>query len=416
MRLNLKIVLLFFICFGFIKAQVQEANPPAFIKTITFKSNTNESQLPILKLNEVLNLEFDTLGNEQDDYYYSIEHFNFDWTPSNLNKQEYLEGFDDLRIRDFDTSFNTYQSFTHYRLAIPNNQTRLKVSGNYLIKIYDDNDTLMFSRKFMLFENLTTVEATVKRSRDVRNINQKQQVDFKVSSPSITFVNPAKTVKTTIIQNNNLRTTVNHLTPKYTLGRDLIYQQDNASSFWGGNEYLFFENKEIRSATSAIRYTDLKDLYHSYLYEDIVRANNPYTYNPDINGNFLVTALNTTNNLALEADYAVIHFSLTLDQLTTDESVHVYGNFNNYDINETTKMTYNEDTKTYQTNMMLKQGFYNYKYILVDSEGNVDEGAISGDFWQTENNYKILVYYRNLGERFDRIIGFGEVNSIEITN
>jgi len=415
MQFKLKIILFFFVYTSIIHGQVEELNPPDFIKTITFKSNTNESQLPILELGETLNLEFDALTEDQGDYYYVIEHFNFDWTPSNLNKQEYLEGFDNLRIRDFDNSFNTYQTFSHYKLKIPNQQTRLKVSGNYLIKIFDDQNELMFSRKFMIFEELTTVDITIKRSRDVRNIGQKQQVDFKVNPFSMILVNPDQTVKTTIIQNNNLRTTVNHLKPKYMIGRELIYQQDNASSFWAGNEYFFFENKDIRGATSAIAYIDLKDLYHNYLHEDIVRANRSYTFNPDINGNFLITALNT-NDLALEADYASIHFSLALDELNTNESVHIYGNFNNYEINEATKMTFDSNSNSYKGELLLKQGFYNYKYILVDESGNVDEGAISGDFWQTENNYKVLVYYRKLGARFDRIIGFGEASSVNITN
>jgi len=415
MQFKLKIILFFFVYTSIIHGQVEELNPPDFIKTITFKSNTNESQLPILELGETLNLEFDALTEDQGDYYYAIEHFNFDWTPSNLNKQEYLEGFDNLRIRDFDNSFNTYQIFSHYKLKIPNQQTRLKVSGNYLIKIFDDQNELMFSRKFMIFEELTTVDITIKRSRDVRNIGQKQQVDFKVNPFSMILVNPDQTVKTTIIQNNNLRTTVNHLKPKYMIGRELIYQQDNASSFWAGNEYFFFENKDIRGATSAIAYIDLKDLYHNYLHEDIVRANRSYTFNPDINGNFLITALNT-NDLALEADYASIHFSLALDELNTNESVHIYGNFNNYEINEATKMTFDSNSNSYKGELLLKQGFYNYKYILVDESGNVDEGAISGDFWQTENNYKVLVYYRKLGARFDRIIGFGEASSVNITN
>lgn len=415
MQFKFKIILLFFAFNSITYGQVEELNPPNFIKTITFKSNTNESQLPILRLNETLNLEFDALSNDQADYYYVIEHFNFDWTPSNLNKQEYLEGFDNLRILDFDNSFNTFQTFSHYKLKIPNQQTRLKVSGNYLIKIFNDEDKLMFSRKFMLFEDLAAVGVSVKRSRDVRNIGQKQQVDFRVNTSSTILVNPDQTVKTTIIQNNNLRTTINHLKPKYMLGNELIYQQDNASSFWGGNEYFFFENKDIRGATSAIKYIDLKDLYHNYLYEDLVRANRSYTFNPDINGNFLITALDT-NDLALEADYAVIHFSLALDELNTNESVHIYGNFNNYEINDATKMIFNSSSKTYVAELLLKQGFYNYKYILVDELKNVDEGAISGDFWQTENNYKVLVYYRPLGARFDRIIGFGETNSVNITN
>lgn len=415
MAFNLKIILFFLICSPFIYGQVNEVNPPDFIKTITFKSNTNESQLPVLKLGERLNLEFDALNGDEDDYYYVIEHFNFDWTPSILMKQEYIDGFDNLRIRDYENSFNTYQIFSHYQLQIPNPQTRLRVTGNYLIKVFNSDDELMFSRKFMVFEEKTSVAITIRRSRDVRSINQKQVVDFRVNSPIKALVNPMQTVKTVVIQNNNLRNVVNTLKPKYTIGNDLIYQQNNASSFWGGNEYLFFENKDIRGATSAIQYIDLKDLYHNYLYDDLVRANRPYTFNPDINGNFLITALNT-DNLALEADYAVIHFSLSQSELPDRKEIYVYGNFNNYGLDDSNKMIYNDRTKKYEAALLFKQGFYNYKYVVVDKNGDLDEGAISGNFDETENNYKVLVYYRALGERYDRIIGFGEANSVNITN
>ncbi|AXT20715.1 DUF5103 domain-containing protein [Flavobacteriaceae bacterium AU392] len=415
MAFNLKIILFFLICSPFIYGQINEVNPPDFIKTITFKSNTNESQLPILKLGERLNLEFDALNGDEDDYYYVIEHFNFDWTPSILMKQEYIDGFDNLRIRDYENSFNTYQIFSHYQLQIPNPQTRLRVTGNYLIKIFNSDDELMFSRKFMVFEEKTSVAITIRRSRDVSSINQKQVVDFRVNSPIKALVNPMQTVKTVVIQNNNLRNVVNTLKPKYTIGNDLIYQQNNASSFWGGNEYLFFENKDIRGATSAIQYIDLKDLYHNYLYDDQVRANRPYTFNPDINGNFLITALNT-DNLALEADYAVIHFSLLQSELPDGKEIYVYGNFNNYGLDDSNKMIYNNRTKKYEAALLFKQGFYNYKYVVVDKNGDLDEGAISGNFDETENNYKVLVYYRALGERYDRIIGFGEANSVNITN
>ncbi|GAL63107.1 DUF5103 domain-containing protein [Algibacter lectus] len=128
-------------------SQVQEVNPPDYIKTINFKSNTPETQLPILKLGEYVVLEFDALNGEEADYYYKIEHFNFDWTPSTLIKSEFLSGFDNQRIRDYENSLNTYQIFSHYKLTIPNQFTKgLLVSGNYMISVYNDNDELQFSR------------------------------------------------------------------------------------------------------------------------------------------------------------------------------------------------------------------------------------------------------------------------------
>ena len=79
-------------------------------------------------------------------------------------------------------------------------------------------------------------------------------------------------------------------------------------------------------------------------------------------------------------------------------------------------MIFNPDSGTYEKDIKLKQGFYNYKYVLVNTQGELEEGVISGDFYETENNYKVLVYYRDLGARYDRIVGFGEGTSTQIGN
>ena len=129
----------------------EEVNPPDFIKTITFKGQTRESALPIVKLNGRISLTFDAINGNEEDFYYVIDHYNSDWTPSQLMKAEYMQGFDNQRIRNYENSFNTYQIYSHYRLQIPNQQTRLKKSGNYLIKVYDRFGDIVFSRKFMIW-------------------------------------------------------------------------------------------------------------------------------------------------------------------------------------------------------------------------------------------------------------------------
>ena len=398
-------------------AQVEtETSPPDYIKSIIIKGNTQESQLPIIKLGEGFLLEFDALNGDEDDFYYKIEHFDFDWTPSNLAKTEYLDGFDNQRIQDYENSFNSYQIYSHYKLRIPNRQTkRLLKTGNYMIKIFDDNDEIVFSRKFMIYRDATNVGVSIKRSRDVKYISQKQSVDISISSGDMNFNNPKETVKTLIIQNNNLNTAITDLKPMYTVGNQLIYKYDTESSFWGGNEYLFLDTKDPRAANARTRTTDLKDLYHNYLFADIVRANRPYTYNPDINGNFVITAIDA-DNPSIEADYIWTHFYLDKTEFFKNNSIHIYGNFNNYAINDSTKMTYNKEIGVYESKLLLKQGFYNYKYIVVDDKGNLDEGALTGNFDQTENNYKVLVYYRDLGARYDEIIGLGEGSSVKISN
>ena len=411
---NLKLFIITLFVPLILTAQVQEVDPPMDIKTISLGVVDNDSGLAIINLNDRLVLEFDVLNNLEEDFYYVIEHFDSDWNPSQLMKTEYLAGMDNLRIVDYVNSFNTYQIYSHYRLQIPNRQTRLRVSGNYIIKIFDDYDDLVFSRKFMVVEPMANVAVQIRRSRDVALINETQSVDFNVTPTNSNFNNPLETIKTTVLQNNNLKTAVHGLKPQYIMGNQLVYRYTNASLFWGGNEYLFFENKDIRATNLGIQYIDLQDLYHSYLYSNIERSRLKYTFNPDINGGFKVTVLDREDP-RIEADYAYVHFSLSTREFI-DATVYVYGGFNNFSTSKENEMAFNPKKGVYEAKLLMKQGFYNYKYVLVDKENTLHEGAISGNFDETENNYKVLVYYRDLGARYDKLIGLGEANSIQITN
>ena len=398
-------------------SQLEEINPPNTIKTITFKSKSSaQGELPILRLGETFYLEFDALTADEPDFYYVIEHYNYDWTKSNLAKMEYMDGFDNFRILDYQNSFNTFQLFSHYKLPVPNRQTRaLTKTGNYLISIYDENETLIFTRKFMIYKQEIGVAVEVKRVRDVRFIEEKQTVDIKINSGNLNLNNAMETVKTVIIQNNNLNTAIKNIKPQYIIGKQLIYKYLDKTSFWGSNEFLYFENKDVRAANVGVQFIDLKDIYHTYLFTNTARFNKPYTYNPDINGNFLVTAIDKENT-DIEADYTKVHFSLSYPQLSEGERIYIYGNYNNYALDDNNTLYYNSESNRYEAVLTLKQGFYNYKYVVVDAKGVLDEGRISGNFWQTENNYKVLVYYRDLGARYDKLIGLGEASSVNISN
>ena len=411
-------ILIIFISIFFLPAsvlsQVVETNPPNDIKTINFGMSDDSFGVPIIGLDEMLILEFDVLNNLEEDFYYVIEHYNYDWTPSQLMKTEYINGMDNLRIVDYINSFNTYQIYSHYQLKIPNQQTRLKVSGNYLIKIFDDYGDLVFSRKFMVQEKRSQIQVQVRRPREVSLINEAQSVDFKVSSSNINFNNPMQTVKTVIIQNNNLKTAIYGLKPQFIMGNELVYRFIDESLFMGGNEYLFFENRDVRSANQGVQYIDLKEIYHSYLFTDIQRKYQKYTYNPDINGGFKITVLDREDP-RIEADYTYVHFSLLSEEIV-NSSVYVFGGFNNFSVDKSNQMSYNFQKGIYELSIMLKQGFYNYKYVVVDEKNDLQEGFISGNFDETENNYVVVVYYRDLGSRYDKLIGIGSANSVDMTN
>ena len=393
-----------------------ETPPPNYIQSVIFSGSTGYSGNPIVKMGNYLSLSFDDIIGDEANYYYTLEHFNYDWSPSELSKSEYLNGFDDIRISKYKNSFNTLQPFTHYELTVPNTDTEgLKVSGNYMLKIYNDNKELVFSRKFMVYEPLTKVGISIKRSRDLKYIDTKQVVNFTINSPDLLLRDPHKTVKVLILQNQNLNSAIKNIDPQYTIGSQLIYKYDQETSFWAGNEYLQFDSKELRASTADISHVEVEDLYHHYLFTDRTRDSEPYTYNPDINGQFKIRTLQGKDP-DIEAEYIWTHFSLEDYDALNGGEIHIYGAFNNFQIDDSTLMTYNKESGLYENARLFKQGYYNYKYVLVKPDGSIDPGFVSGNFAKTENKYQVLVYFRDLGARYDRIIGLGTANSTTITN
>ena len=397
-------------------AQEKEVNPPYNIKTISFVQN-GQNAIPVFQLGDTFQLQFDDLHASEDNYYYKITHCDYDWKQSQLSPNEYLVGFDDQRIQDYVNSLNALQIYSHYRVTLPNRLTQLKVSGNYIISVLNEDKEVVFSRKFIVYENLVSVPMQIKRSRNLDEVEHKHNLDFAVKSGTITFQNPLSNIKVLLLQNGRFDTAISNIKPMYTIGNDLIYKYNKETQFWAGNEYLFFENKIIRAANNSIAHVDSNSgLYSCYLYTNNTRASKTYTYWPDINGNFFINNISAENN-EIEADYAWIYFSLSAPAFYQNENIYVTGMFNNYALTDESKMDYNEKKGIYEKAIMVKQGFTNYCFTIADTKGKIDnENAIDGNFWQTENNYNALIYYRENNQRYDRVIGNGSATSTEIIN
>lgn len=389
---------------------------PNYIKTIQFNVS-EQNTLPLYRMNERIEFSFDDLEADEKNYYYEIKHYDSDWTLSDLSKNDYMEGYDGVRIFDYVNSYGTLQPYNHFMLSIPNDYTRrLKVSGNYMLFIYDDYDDLVFSKRFLIAEDLSNIQIEIKRSRDVRQINTHQMVNYRVTPRGIQFIDPNSTVKTVIYQNGNINRPLIAPKPQFNVGQELLYRYGVETTFAAGNEFLFFESRDIRTPTIRINFIEFENgIYQHYLFTDTNRSSQSYTYYPDINGNFKIT---TTNNVEVErnADYVRVHFALVTLPPKAGNEIHLYGNFNQYNLTEDTLMLYNEDSGMYEGSLLLKQGFYNYKYVVLESNGNIDEGFISGNYWQTENAYHVLAYYREPGSRFDRLLGVGLATSVDISN
>jgi hypothetical protein len=396
---------------------LNEVAPPYHIKTVSFVQN-NQNAVPIFQLGEAFQLQFDDLFGNDASYFYEIIHCDYNWNPSDLQKREYLQGFDNQRIQESTSSFNCLQIYTHYRLNIPNSNTQLKISGNYILKILNEDKEVVFSRKFMVYEDLVSVPIQVKRARTVTNLDSKHNLEFTIKSNVINFQNPLKNVKTVLIQNGKFQTAIQNIAPQFTIGNDLQYKYDAPTQFWAGNEFLYFDNKEIRVASNTIsRIDSQKDIYSSYLFTNEARANSNYYNWQDVNGNFVVRRLFSENS-EIEADYSWIYFSLSAPNFrSTDGSIYVTGMFNNYALTPENKMEYNSEKGIYEKAILIKQGFTNYEYSAIQPDGTIDqENAIDGNFFQTENEYTVVVYYKENTDRYTRIIGKGSASSLNIIN
>jgi hypothetical protein len=391
-----------------------EVNPPANIKSITFKGPTDD-QFPIVQLGESIFLEFDDLLANEQDYYYKLVHCDYDWTPSDLLKSQFLRGMDNQRIINYENSYTTLETYSNYQLTIPNENVRLKVTGNYLLEIYNSSYELQFSRRFIIYKNLVKVGGTVKRSLDFEFINDKQVVQVAINSGNFRLVNPKKEVKIAILQNYYWPTALYNIPPQFTLGSELVYKYDQETSFFGGNEYLLFDTSDLRAPSSQIGRIDLLEIYNHYLFSDEFRNDEPYTYFPDVNGDFKIRTLQGEDN-SREAEYTNVHFSLPYTDAIALDDVYIFGKYNNYALTEENKMSYNEDNGMMEATIKLKQGFYNYKYVIKGETEKIRHNEVSGNFHFTENNYLILVYYRDFGDIYDSIIGVGSANSRTITN
>lgn len=410
--------LLLFLLLGIFELSFAQQNfeDAAYIKTVIFKSNATNTYTPIIKIGEQLLLIFDDLNADERNYYYKIDHCNIDWTSSNLKTIEFIDGFPEFKINDFQNSFNTYLPYTNYQLKIPNINTKLKISGNYVISIFNDNNEEVIRRKFVVYEPKVTVAVTAHKSRDISKIDTHQTIHFTINNNSLRVNNPGEEIMPILMQNNNWQTAIVGLKPQFYRGSQLIYQYSNETTYWAGNEFLYFDTKAIREPNLYIAKSELgEDIYHTYLYTNEERIDKPYTLFPDINGNFDIRTLYGEDS-NIDADYSWVHFYLESLENLRGKDIFVSGNYNDWVLNDLNKMQYNTQTGLFEATILMKQGFYNYQFVTKDLNENISNHDIDGSFYQTENDYTVLVYYRPFGTRYTQVVGLGIGNSRILLN
>ena len=315
------------------------------IKSIQLRPLQENNYSSIVPLGTLLELSFDDLDADSKNYNYRIEHMTHDWQKSRLLSSQYIDGFDENSILSVTNSFNTFQNYTHYAVKIPNINSVITKSGNYLISVINDYDEVVFSRKLVLYENETTVAVNVSRSRNTKTINTQQTVEFTVNHPNLRINNPSQEINVVILKNENWNEKIIDLQPTFFKQNQLQYTYTNQTNFWGGNEYLNFDSKFIRNKSLNVVKIEMRDIFHHYLYPFTFEENRSYRYNPDINGQFVIRTLEASNPNT-EADYALMHFTLSADEPFAEKEVYVYGAFNNFNINEENKLFYNFEDKS----------------------------------------------------------------------
>ena len=388
------------------------------IKTSRIFKEGWEMSYPIYHFNDEtpLIVTFDEISKNARYYSYSIIHCDADWRQSRFATSEYMTGFPTNRIKKYEYSFNTVMPYVHYRLTIPNEDVQLKVSGNYAVVVYEDGyeNRPVLCRRFSVVEPYTVVSAHAGPARQTARQNEWQQVDFTVRTVNYNIENAYNDVKVAVLQNGIWNTARTNVKPLFVRQNELDYRFiDQTLQFLAGNEYRIIDLKSKQySSTRMAAIEFAPPTWHFFPYLDLSRATSRYVYYEDWNGKYSIQA-ERTSNPDTEADYVYVHFVLTAAQPFPDAQVYVTGEFCNNGYSIENLMRYNSEERQYEARILLKQGYYNYRYSLLSSKSITDDYQLEGNFYDTENDYVIYIYHRGRSSRYDRLIGVSIVNALK---
>lgn len=393
----------------------KEIIPPKNIKALQLFNPFTNDQTPVFKMrDQYLILSFDDLDGGFLEYNYKIEHYNADWTPSGIFESEFLDGYSSNYIQDYKYSFNTYQNYTHYEVRFPNRDARLKLPGNYSIKIYTNDDSKpLFTKRFAIYDD-SKVSVGLQAERGIGSGDLNQRIHAIVSSGQMNLTETPDGGTLFIMKNGNWEDNLILPKPQFITNSQLTYKDQN-NLFEGNSEYLWFDTKNIESPSmNTERIFKENDQYHTVLRSDFMKWNLGYFDESDVNGAFYIRNVRLPNQSqsGTEADYTWVHFALDeFDDAGGTKELYVVGAFNNWQLTPESRMRLS-DSKYWETAIYLKQGYYNYQYAVYDkSTQTVNYSEINGSFWQTENQYQALFYYRPWGVRYDVLVGYGQVNT-----
>jgi Domain of unknown function (DUF5103) len=387
------------------------------IKAIRFHMYGDQESLPVYKINSTdqLELHFDDLDANVKSYYYSMVLCDYDWKPVDISPFMYTKGFTQQRIATYRYSSIALTRYTHYQTMVPDRNTALTMSGNYLLKVFLDGDTskLAFTRRMLVLEQKAAISGQITQPFAPQLFKTHQKVQFSANINGLNTFSAAQQVRVVILQNNRWDNSLKDIKPTFVRGNSLEYTMENNLVFPGGKEWRWLDLRSFRLQSDRVKKADYKkNSTEMYLFPDADRSAQRYVYFRDLNGMYLVETYESINPY-WQGDFATVHFSLAAPNAVpyTDKDIYLAGQLTNYEFNDKTKMVFNAEKGVYETTAFLKQGYYNYTYIAVDKNNFAGRRDLEGDYWETENSYTILMYYKSFTDRTEQLIGIGKINS-----
>jgi hypothetical protein len=388
------------------------------IKSVQLYQERWNLSYPILKLNsnDRLVCHFDLLDDQPEAYSYTFIHCDKDWNRSDIFPNDYTDGYSENPVEDYQSSFNTTIGYTHYKIAFPNDRVKLKFSGNYILVIYpsDKPEEPAITQRFIVTEDAVKINTDVHRPQMASDKDTQQQVDFTVTYAGQSFTDPYRNFYAFILQNCRWDNAKKNLKPDFFGVNELKYNSlSEKNIFQGGNEFRYFDIKSIRYQTEYVKGIEFANSYYNvFLFPSDNREFKPYFYWQDFNGKYYI-AVQEGKKYDIDADYVYVYFTLPSKQLIAGGNMYVSGGLNNWAFDKNNLMTYNPQKEQYECTMLLKQGWYNYEYVYLKNGSQDGTSSLyEGSHYETENDYNVLIYYRNPQDRYDRVVGSVTYNTL----
>jgi hypothetical protein len=420
---SLKIATCIFIHFSFLfssKCIIAQAPDSIYvdnIRTVRLYNYGDQLSLPVLKLNsgDQVELHFDDLDGDVKYYYYTYQLCNNDWIPVDINQFDYIKGFTQLRISTYRFSAIALTRYTHYQAVVPDRSGYPTRSGNYILKVYLNGDTsqLAFTKRLMVVDHKASVLARVIQPYAPDLFQTHQRIQFTVAVKGIDVFNAGQQVKVVILKNFRWDDALKNFLPTFIRGTTLEYNSESIGIFPGGKEWRWLDITDFHLQSERVRTADYnKRSTEIYLKPDGPRDGQRYVYYRDYNGMFVSSAIGGYNPL-WETDYATVHFYFVPPNgiAYPNKDIYVFGQLTNYNYADSLKMIFNPEKNIYETHLLLKQGYYDYTYVAIEKNNPGIRNELDGNYFETENLYTILVYYKSFTDRSDQLIGVATFDS-----